>query len=65
MGVLETWYLHAYLGQDGPLVHRDAKISAVARKAMKKAAAHTNTTLLRQIADRQESAGIFEKIRPY
>ncbi len=53
MGVLETWYLHAYPGVDPPLGRMDAKTNAVAVKAMNKAAAQTNLTLLAKVAEKQ------------
>jgi len=54
MGVLETWYLHAYPGRDTPLGQIDAKSSAVAQKAVKKAAMQTNLTLLSKVAEKQK-----------
>ena len=55
MGVLDTWYLHAYPGRDNPLIKMDAKSQAVTRKAMEKAATQTNTMLLRKVADQQKN----------
>jgi len=52
MGVLETWYLHAYPGRENPLVHPDAKAKAVVAKAVAKAAQQTNAALLRKTATR-------------
>jgi uncharacterized protein (DUF2252 family) len=52
MGVLETWYLHAYPGRDNPLVQMDAKSQAVAAKAVAKAAQQTNIALLHKVATR-------------
>lgn len=55
MGVLETWYLHAYPGRENPLVHIDAKSKAVAGKAVAKAALQTNITLLNKVAEKQKN----------
>lgn len=57
LGVLETWYLHAYPGRENPIVHRDAKSDAVTRKAVAKAAEQTNTALLQKVADKQKDGG--------
>jgi uncharacterized protein (DUF2252 family) len=54
LGILETWYLHAYPGRDNPLVQMDAKSQAVAAKALAKAAQQTNITLLSKIAEKQK-----------
>jgi uncharacterized protein (DUF2252 family) len=54
MGVLDTWYLHAYPGVDGPLAEMNAKSKAMSEKAAKKAAAHTNAALLLEVADKQK-----------
>lgn len=53
MGVLETWYLHAYPGRENPLITVDSKSQAVLRKAVDKAAQHTNINLLQKIAIKQ------------
>jgi uncharacterized protein (DUF2252 family) len=50
MGVLETWYLHAYPGRENPLGKMDAKSQAVSRKLLAKAATQTNAMLLRKVA---------------
>ena len=55
MGVLETWYLHAYPGRENPLIKTDAKSKAFASKAVDKAARQTNTTLLSKVADREKN----------
>jgi uncharacterized protein (DUF2252 family) len=55
MGVLDTWYLHAYPGEQGVLTEMGAKSSAVAAKAMKKAAQSTNATLLQKVAEKDAS----------
>jgi uncharacterized protein (DUF2252 family) len=52
MGVLETWYLHAYPGRENPLGKMDAKSQAVSRKLVAKAATQTNAMLLRKVADK-------------
>ena len=52
MGVLETWYLHAYPGRDNPLINMDAKSEAVSSKAVAKAAQQTNISLLSKVAER-------------
>ncbi len=53
MGVLETWYLHAHPGNNGPLVQKDPRFLAAVTKAMKKAVMQTNVTLLRKVAEKQ------------
>jgi uncharacterized protein (DUF2252 family) len=53
MGVLETWYLHAYPERDNPLRKMDDKSKAVARKATENAALQTNSLLLRKVANKQ------------
>lgn len=53
MGILETWYLHAYPGRENPLADMDAKSEAVSRKAVTKAAQQTSMTLLAKVADKQ------------
>jgi uncharacterized protein (DUF2252 family) len=50
MGVLDTWYLHAYPGTDNVLTSMNAKTTAVTTKAMKKAAQSTNASLLQKVA---------------
>jgi uncharacterized protein (DUF2252 family) len=57
LGVLETWYLHAYPGRENPLGEMDPKSDAVTRKAVAKAAQQTNTALLQKIADKQKDGG--------
>lgn len=55
MGVLETWYLHAYPGRENPLLKIDAKSKAIVAKAVDKAARQTNISLLSKIADREKN----------
>jgi uncharacterized protein (DUF2252 family) len=57
MGLLETWYLHAYPGRDNPLGKMDAKSQAISRKLLAKAATQTNAMLLRKVADKQADGG--------
>ncbi|HEY7096666.1 MAG TPA: DUF2252 domain-containing protein [Terriglobales bacterium] len=52
MGVMETWYLHAYPGRENVLVHIDAKSAAVFKKAVAKAGQQTNATLLTKSSER-------------
>ena len=52
VGVLETWYLHAYPGRQNPLVEIDPKSAAVFKKAVAKAMHQTNSTLLTKTAGR-------------
>ncbi len=52
MGVLDTWYLHAYPGRENPLLKTDSKSKAVVAKAVAKAARETNIALLSKIAAR-------------
>ncbi|MEG9437786.1 DUF2252 domain-containing protein [Edaphobacter sp. HDX4] len=52
MGVLETWYLHAYPGRANPLVKIDPKSRAVWTKAVAKAAHQTNLSLLAKVAEK-------------
>lgn len=53
MGVLETWYLHAYPERSNPLANIDPKSAAVFQKAVAKARQQTNATLLVKTADRK------------
>jgi uncharacterized protein (DUF2252 family) len=55
LGVLDTWYIHAYPGREGPLEQMNAKTSAVVVKAMKKASMQTNVTLLGKVAEKQKN----------
>lgn len=50
LGVLETWYLHAYPGRQNPLVQMDSKSKAVIDKSVAKAALQTNIALLDKVA---------------
>jgi len=52
LGVLETWYLHAYPGRENPLIRVDPKSRAVWAKAMAKAARQTNQTFLNKVAEK-------------
>lgn len=52
LGVLETWYLHAYPGRENPLAKVDPKSKAVWTKAVGKAARQTNQTFLSKTAER-------------
>lgn len=52
MGILETWYLHAYPGRENPLVQVDPKSKAVWAKATAKAVQQTNMALLGKIAEK-------------
>jgi uncharacterized protein (DUF2252 family) len=54
LGVLETWYLHVYPGRENLLAHPDAQASRIIAKAVAKAAAQTNQTLLQKVADKQK-----------
>ncbi|MGA2371574.1 MAG: DUF2252 domain-containing protein [Candidatus Korobacteraceae bacterium] len=53
MGVLETWYLHAYPGRDNPIAKPDPKSRAVINKVLAKAQRTDNNALLPKVADRQ------------
>jgi uncharacterized protein (DUF2252 family) len=55
MGVLETWYLHAYPGRSNPLVQVDAKSKAVITKVVAKAAQQTNIALLHKVAAKEKN----------
>src|SRR5262249_20479322 len=45
MGVLDTWYLHAYPDKENPLVQMDPKSAAVFKKSVARARQQTNATL--------------------
>jgi Uncharacterized protein conserved in bacteria (DUF2252) len=53
MGVLDTWYLHAYPGRHNPLIKVDPKSRAVIDKAVAIASRQTNATLLAKSAERR------------
>ncbi len=53
MGVLDTWYLHAYPGRTNPLTEIDAKSQAVINKSLAKASQQTNIALLRKVAEKE------------
>jgi uncharacterized protein (DUF2252 family) len=57
MGVLDVWYLHAYPDRKNPMVHIDAKSSAVLAKCVAKAKQQTNATLLTKVSERGVSGG--------
>jgi uncharacterized protein (DUF2252 family) len=57
MGVLDTWYLHAYPGRANPLHQPDPKTEAVVSKAVAKAAQQTNIALLKKIAAKEKDGG--------
>ena len=52
MGVLETWYLHAYPGRENPIAKMDPRSKEVFRKGMAKAAQQTSASLLQKVASR-------------
>jgi uncharacterized protein (DUF2252 family) len=52
MGVLETWYLHAYPGRENPLLKVAPTSRAVWAKAVAKAAQQTNKALLSKVAEK-------------
>jgi uncharacterized protein (DUF2252 family) len=52
MGVLDTWYLHAYPGRDNLIVKPDAKSKAVIEKVLKKAQQTDNRNLLPKVAEK-------------
>src|SRR5215469_13040267 len=54
MGVLETWYLHAYPGRRNPIAEMDNQSKAVVGKAVAKAAQQTSAALLRKVAVREQ-----------
>ncbi len=54
MGILDTWYLHAYPGRENPIYEMDAKTKAVVSKSIAKAAQQTNLALLQKIALKQK-----------
>jgi uncharacterized protein (DUF2252 family) len=52
MGVLDTWYLHAYPGRDNPIAKPDPKSRAVIDKVLAKALRTDNRNLLPKVAQR-------------
>lgn len=52
MGVLETWYLHAYPGRENPITKPDPKSRAVIEKVLAKAQRTDNRNLLPKVAER-------------
>jgi uncharacterized protein (DUF2252 family) len=57
MGILDTWYLHAYPGKENPVVKIDAKSQAVFRKAVAKASTQTSIALLNKVAEKLPKIG--------
>lgn len=57
IGILETWYLHAYPERANPLAKMDPKSVAVFQKAVSRARQQTNATLLVKSADRKVDGG--------
>lgn len=55
MGVLDVWYLHAFPGQDNPLIQSSAKARAVFDRSFSRARQETNIRLLQKHA--QKSGG--------
>ena len=55
MGVLDTWYLHAFPGRDNPIAKPDPKSRAVINKVLAKAQRTDNHTLLPKVADHKGS----------
>lgn len=53
MGVLETWYLHAYPERANPLARIDPHSAAILEKSVAKAKQQTNRSLLVKTADRE------------
>src|SRR5208283_5692651 len=51
MGVLDTWYLHAYPGRENPMLKIDPKSKAVFAKTVAKAMRTDNRNLLPKVAD--------------
>jgi uncharacterized protein (DUF2252 family) len=51
MGVLDTWYLHAYPGRDNPIAKPDPKSRAVISKVLAKAERTDNRNLLPKVAE--------------
>jgi hypothetical protein len=51
MGVLDTWYLHAYPGRDNPIAKPDPKSRAVISKVLAKAQRTDNLNLLPKVAE--------------
>jgi uncharacterized protein (DUF2252 family) len=51
MGILDVWYLHAYPGQDNPVLKVDPKSKAIVGKTLAKAERTDNRTLLPKVAD--------------
>jgi uncharacterized protein (DUF2252 family) len=50
MGVLDTWYLHAYPGRENPIGEMDSKSKAVFSKVLSKALQTDNRALLPKVA---------------
>jgi uncharacterized protein (DUF2252 family) len=52
MGVLDVWYLHAFPGQDNPLIQSSAKARAVFDRSFSRARQETNIRLLQKHAQK-------------
>lgn len=65
MGLLETWYLHAYPGRLSPLIEIDPKSEAVFKKVLAKALATDNKALVPKVAERRQNGSwIFREDPP-
>jgi uncharacterized protein (DUF2252 family) len=52
MGVLNVWYLHAFPGQDNPLIQSSAKARSIFDRSISKAREETNARLLQKSAQK-------------
>jgi uncharacterized protein (DUF2252 family) len=64
LGILETWYLHAYPGRENPLVKVDPKSRAIWAKSTAKAQQQTNEALLAKIAEKTPNGWRFRDDPP-
>ena len=64
LGILETWYLHAYPGRENPLVKVDPKSRAIWAKATAKAQQQTNLSLLNKISEKNRNRWLFRDDPP-
>jgi uncharacterized protein (DUF2252 family) len=55
MGVIDTWYLHAYPSRDNALFHPDRESKEVVKKVLAKASRTDNRSLLAKIAVKNSS----------
>ena len=55
MGILDTWYLHAYPGRGNAVIKPDPKSKAVIEKVLAKALHTDNRNLLPKVADRKSN----------